>query len=733
MQSKEKFTNRLIGETSPYLLQHAHNPVEWYPWGDEAFELARAEDKPLLVSIGYSACHWCHVMEHESFEDEAVAAIQNEYFINIKVDMEERPDVDQIYMSFVQLTTGRGGWPMNVFITPDKIPFFGGTYFPPSPRYNMPSWPQLLTSIAEAWNERRDELLHSANDILGELRRMSVTEFASGGVDYALLETAYQSFIKSFDAKNGGFGGAPKFPPSMSLEFLLRYWKRTGDSGALEMVKKTAEKMANGGIYDQVGGGFHRYAVDAIWLVPHFEKMLYDNAQLIRIYLHLYQIEKQQSAVSSQQSAEFCRRIAVETLEYVRHEMLDVSGGFYSSQDADSEGEEGKFFVWTPEEIEVVLGKEDAAEFCAIYDVTAAGNFEGHSIPNIRGGSTGDLGSGTGNSKLNSENWGENVVDSSESAVSSFQSLSHINAMKERLFAERKKRIKPFRDEKVLTAWNGLMLVAFAEAAAVLDNAEYLEVAKRNADFLLENLVQKPDRKEGENNALADARASGSGTRLLRTWKDGRAKLNGYLEDYANLADGLIELYQVSGETKYLTAAKSLADTMITEFWDEEDGGFYFTSNDHEDLIVRNKDFFDNATPSGNSVAADTLLRLAKFYGDEKYERFAATVLRLASPQIKRFSSGFGRSLATAEFYLANVKEVAIIGSAGNELERELWDEYEPSKVVAVGETNEAVPLLADRKQINGKPTAYVCENFVCQQPVTTVGELREALNIVES
>ena len=290
MQSAKKFTNKLINETSPYLLQHAHNPVEWCPWGDEAFERARAEDKPLLVSIGYSACHWCHVMEHESFEDERVAAIQNEHFINIKVDMEERPDVDQIYMSFVQLTTGRGGWPMNVFITPDKLPFFGGTYFPPSPRYNMPSWPQLLTSIAEAWKERRDELLHSANDILGELRRMSVTEFASAGVNHALLETAYQSFIKSFDAKNGGFGGAPKFPPAMSLEFLLRYWKRTGDSGALEIVKNTAEKMAKGGIYDQLGGGFHRYAVDAIWLVPHFEKMLYDNAQLIRIYLHLYQI-----------------------------------------------------------------------------------------------------------------------------------------------------------------------------------------------------------------------------------------------------------------------------------------------------------------------------------------------------------------------------------------------------------------------------------------------------------
>lgn len=715
MQSPKKYTNKLIGETSPYLLQHAHNPVEWYPWGDEAFERARAEDKPLLVSIGYSACHWCHVMEHESFEDEAVAAIQNEHFVNIKVDMEERPDVDQIYMSFVQLTTGRGGWPMNVFITPDKLPFFGGTYFPPSPRYNMPSWPQLLTSIAEAWKERRDELLHSANDILGELRRMSVTDFASGGVDHALLETAYQSFIKSFDAKNGGFGGAPKFPPAMSLEFLLRYWKRTGDSGALEIVKKTAEKMAKGGIYDQLGGGFHRYAVDAIWLVPHFEKMLYDNAQLIRVYLHLYQIEKQSEVISHEsgveppaqdsglktQDSQFFRRVAVETLEYVKREMLDPSGGFYSSQDADSEGEEGKFFVWTREEVDEILGLDDARVFGYHYDISPKGNFEGNNILNVKT----DL-SDTASSWKMGEPLATEILERS----------------REKLFAAREKRIKPFRDEKILTAWNGLMLAAFAEAAAVLDNKDYLDVAKRNADFLLSELVEKPDPQAG---MLAVQ------SRLLRTWKDGRAKLNGYIEDYANLADGLIELYQVSGEVRYLTAAKSLADSMITEFWDEENGGFYFTSNDHEELIVRNKDYFDNATPSGNSVAADVLLKLTKFYGEEKYERFAATVLRLSAAQIKRFPSGFGRSLATAEFYLANVKEVAIVGPTGSELEREMWGEYKPFKVVAVGEPNEALPLLAERKQIDGKPTAYVCENFVCQQPVTTVEELREMLNPV--
>jgi len=721
MQAPKKFTNKLIDETSPYLLQHAHNPVNWYPWGEEAFERARAEDKPLLVSIGYSACHWCHVMEHESFEDEKIAAIQNEHFINIKVDMEERPDVDQIYMSFVQITTGSGGWPMNVFITPDKLPFFGGTYFPPTQRYNMPSWPQVLMSIAEAWDTKREELLHSANEIVGELRRMTITELG-GGIDESLSEHAYKAFVKSFDAKNGGFGGAPKFPAAMAMEFLLRYWKRTGDDGALEMVRKTAETMAKGGIYDQLGGGFHRYAVDAIWLVPHFEKMLYDNAQLIRVFLHLYQLHRpdreegrngqvESTALADARACAFFGRIAVETLEYVRREMTDASGAFYSTQDADSEGHEGKFFVWTPEEIAEVLGEADAAEFCALYDVTPDGNFEGKNILNIRGGITGDLGST------------KELANSYQLSADSSQQ----EGWKRALFDHREKRVKPFRDEKVLTAWNGLMLAAFAEAAAVLDEPEYLEVAKKNAEFLLREMVIR----DGENRPVGEAptpilRKEGSrGIRLLRTWKDGRAKLNGYIEDYANLADGLIELYQVSGEAEYLDAAKELGDAMITEFWDEENGGFYFTSNDHEQLIVRNKDFFDNATPSGNSVAADVLLKLAKLYGDEKYERFASTVIRLAASQIRRFPSGFGRMLSAVEFRLSDVKEVAIVGGNGSDIEREVWSQYRPFKVVASGGD---IPLLEAREAVDGKATVYVCENFVCQRPVTSVEELRGLL-----
>ena len=705
MQAPKKYTNQLINETSPYLLQHAHNPVDWYAWGDEAFKKAKDEDKPVLVSIGYSACHWCHVMEHESFENEATAAIMNEHFISIKVDMEERPDVDQIYMMFVQLTTGRGGWPMNVFLTPDKLPFFGGTYFPPVNRYNMPSWQQILVSVADAYRNKRDELMTSVVDILGEMRRVGISEFSPAGLSTELLDSAFASFDRSFDATNGGFGGAPKFPPAMSLEFLLRYWKRTGNERALEIVKKTAQKMANGGIYDQLGGGFHRYSVDAVWLVPHFEKMLYDNAQLIRIYLHLYQITKD----------EFFRRTATETLEYVRREMFDPSGGFYSTQDADSEGVEGKFFVWTPTEVVEILGEGDGGIFNFYYDVSEEGNFEEKNILNVKNPVATAPGS-----------------DTSEVAKALKISESDLTAILERgrkkLFTEREKRIKPFRDEKVLTAWNGLMLAAFAEASAVLDNKEYLEVAKQNADFILANL-QKPVGMEGRDIQLESATLADP--KLLRTWKDGRAKLNAYIEDYANLADGLVDLFQVSGEVRYLKEAKRLADLMITEFWDEENGGFFFTANDHEELIVRTKDFYDNATPSGNSVAADVLLKLAKLTSDEKYERFASTVLRLAAAQLKRHPQGFGRTLSAIEFFLGDSKEIVLMGDEDGNLGREVWSEYRPGKVVvpANGSTeSEMIPLIEGRAAIDGKPTAYVCENFACRMPVTTVEELKEQL-----
>ncbi len=682
MQSPKKYTNSLINESSPYLLQHAHNPVEWFAWGEEAFAKAKAEDKPLLVSIGYSACHWCHVMEHESFENEETAALMNENFVNIKVDMEERPDVDRIYMDFVQMTTGSGGWPLNVFLTPEKLPFFGGTYFPPDNRYNMPSFQRVLSSVADAWREKRDELMHSANEVLGEMRRVGLAQMAGEGLSADQLDTAFQSFVKYFDAKNGGFGGAPKFPPAMSLEFLLRYYQRTKNENALAMVTKTANKMAFGGIYDQLGGGFHRYAVDSIWLVPHFEKMLYDNAQLARIYLHLFQATKD----------EFYKRVAVETLEYIRREMMDESGGFYSSQDADSEGVEGKFFVWTPPEIEEILGETDAAVFNFYYDVSEEGNFEEQNILNVK------------------NTLAETAV---VLRITPEKLQTVLETSRNKLFNEREKRIKPFRDEKVLTAWNGLMLATFAEASAILDSADYLEIAVKNADFILENL-----QKDGY---------------LLRTWKDGKSKLNAYLEDYANFADGLTELFQVSGEVRYLKEATRLADMLITEFWDADGGGFFFTANNHEELLVRKKDFHDNATPSGNSVAADVLLKLARLTGEEKYERFAVTVLRLVAPQIRRYPQAFGRSLSALEFYLDPTMEIVILGEKGNDLAKEIFKDYLPNKVVVLsenaGKAAEFIPLLKERSLIDGQPTAYVCENFACQKPVTTAEGLREQLS----
>ena len=676
-----KFANRLVRETSPYLLQHAYNPVDWFPWGDEAFEKAVREDKPVFISIGYSACHWCHVMEHESFENADIARLMNEYFVNVKIDLEERPDVDQIYMTFVQMTTGHGGYPLNVFLTPDKLPFFGGTYFPPAPRYQMASFPQILTSVAEAFRERRDELLHSANEILDEIRQVGASETVDTELSKNQLDASFQSFVKNFDRVNGGFGGAPKFPPPMSLEYLLRYYHRTKDANALKMVEITAKKMAMGGIYDQLGGGFHRYTVDAIWLVPHFEKMLYDNAQLARIYLHLFQMTKN----------EFYKTIAVETLEYIRREMVDGEGGFYTAQDADSEGVEGKFFVWTPEEISEILGEADAQVFNFYFDVSEHGNFEEKNILNVR----------------------DSLAETAKGFKISEAELNEIiRRGREKLFTAREKRVKPFRDEKVITAWNGLMLATFAEASAILDRADYLDIARKNADFILKNL-----QKDGY---------------LLRTSKDGQSKLNAYLEDYANFADGLTELFQVSGDAKYLKEAKRLADLMIAEFWDEAGEGFFFTANNHENLPVRSKDFYDNATPSGNSAAADLFLKLTHLLGEEKYEQFAVRILQRVASQIRLYPQAFGRILQVLEFCLNPVKEIVIVGEKGSDLEREIWKDYLPNKIVVLatnaGNNAEFIPLLQGRKMIDESTTAFVCENSTCQKPVDTIEELKRQL-----
>lgn len=679
-------TNRLINETSPYLLQHAHNPVDWFPWGEEALETARREQKPILLSIGYSACHWCHVMEHESFENEAIAKLMNDNFVNIKVDREERPDLDHIYMSAVQMMTQHGGWPMTVFLTPDAVPFYAGTYFPPEDRYNMPGFPRVLISVADAYRERTEDIQQTAASVLSELQRAAATQESNELLAPELLDTAYRGIIRNYDSTNGGFGGAPKFPPAMTLEFLLHTFYRTRDERALEIVTHTCRKMADGGIYDQLGGGFHRYSTDSRWLVPHFEKMLYDNALLSRFYLHYYQVSGDEAA----------HAIAEGILDYVVREMTDPAGGFYSTQDADSEGVEGKFFVWSLTDITELLGERDAALFAAYYNVTGEGNFEDENILNVT-------------RELSDVAAAERVTEDELRA-----SLARSRQL---LFDVREKRVKPARDEKILTAWNGLMLASFAEAAAILQRPNYLQVAKRNARFVLDNL-----RRAGL---------------LLRTYKDGRAKLNAYLEDYAFFIDGLVTLFETSGELEWLEEAHALTATMIAEFWDDDDGGFFYTGRSHEDLIVRSKDFFDNATPAGNSVAAEVLLRIGLLTDNSDYQRRAATILRLTAAAMQRYPSGFGRLLCALDFYLGTPQEIALVGdpvSAETQLlVDEIWKPYLANKVVAVAAPDNAkaaelIPLLRERAQLGGKPTAYLCEHFTCKAPTDSPAEFASQL-----
>jgi uncharacterized protein YyaL (SSP411 family) len=672
--------NHLINETSPYLLQHAHNPVDWYPWGEEAFEKARRENKPVLLSVGYSACHWCHVMAHESFENEAIALLMNENFVNIKVDREERPDLDQIYMNAVQMMTHHGGWPMTVFLTPDGVPFYGGTYFPPQDRYNIPGFPRVLLGVADAYKERPDEIRETGTSLITELRRLSETAGSDQPIDPELLDAAYTGMIRNYDAVNGGFGGAPKFPPAMALEFLLRTYARTGNADTLHLISHTCAKMANGGMYDQLGGGFHRYSTDSRWLVPHFEKMLYDNALLSRLYLHYFQVSGDEQT-----------RATVEgILDYVLREMTHPEGGFYSTQDADSEGHEGKFFVWDIQEIRDVLGETAASRFCDYYNITESGNFEGKNIPNV----TRTL---------------EDVAVAHRISVSELQ--ASLNESRRILFERRERRIKPDRDEKIITAWNGLMMASFAEAGIVLKRPDYTEAARRNAEFVLSNL-----RQDGM---------------LLRTWKDGQAKFNAYLEDYAFLAEGLLTLFETTGEFRWLTKSLALTVQMVAEFWDEQAGAFFFTGKSHENLIVRSKDFFDNATPSGNSVAAMALLRLAILDGKEEFRNLATATLSEIAGQIRRYPSGFGYALSAVDFLLSTPKEVAIVGNTPVDIQpmlQEVWRRYLPNKVVAASFGVETIPLLEGRTPLNGLPTAFVCEHYTCQNPVTDVTELASVL-----
>ncbi len=682
-------TNRLAAESSPYLLQHAHNPVDWYPWGAEAFGRAKAEDKPILLSVGYSACHWCHVMERESFEDEVTAELMNRSFVSVKVDREERPDVDAIYMQAVQAMTGQGGWPMTVFLTPEGEPFWGGTYFPPEERHGLPSFKRVLQSIADAWRTRRAEVLEGGRELTARLREPVAPQASGAPLEEQVLVAAASGLLGQLDARHGGFGGAPKFPQPMAIELLLRVWDRTGDARLRDAAELSLVRMALGGVYDHLGGGFHRYSVDAQWLVPHFEKMLYDNAQLARVYLAAYQAT----------GNAFFRGVAEDTIDYVLRDMTDPSGGFYSTEDADSEGEEGRFYVWTPAELRAVLGDEDARLVGAFYDVSDAGNFEGGKSILHAAGSPADVAGRAG-------------VD--EAAL-----LGALERGRHRLFEARQRRVCPARDEKVLTAWNGLMLRALAEAASILDRADYRAAAIRNGEFLLDTM-------RAENH------------RLRRTWKPGHsAKLDGYLEDYANATDGLLALYEATFDVRWLAAAMDVADSMLELFADPEHGGFYDTPAGLDLLITRPKDLFDNATPAGNSVAADVLLRLALLTDNDEYRRHAVGVLELLREPMARYPLGFARTLCALDFFLARPREIAIVGepdaSDTRALVRTVYDRFLPNKVLAGARPDDVTaaaltPLLRDRPQRDGRATAYVCEQYTCLAPVTTPRELRKQL-----
>lgn len=670
--------NRLIDESSPYLLQHANNPVDWYPWGVEALERAVREDKPILLSVGYSACHWCHVMERESFENLGIAALMNERFISIKVDREERPDVDSIYMAAVQAMTGQGGWPMTVFLTPDAKPFYGGTYFPPEDHGGLPAFPRLLTAISDAYRDRRGEVVSATGQLLAHVRQMTQSATGESAPTADVLTQAVDGLRGQFDDVNGGFGLQPKFPQPMTIEFLLRSYVRLEDPSVLEMAELTMDRMARGGIYDQLGGGFHRYSTDAFWLAPHFEKMLYDNALLARLYLHAYQITRNTAH----------RRIAEETLDYAAREMVSPEGGFYSAQDADSEGEEGRFFVWRPEEIRAALGEEDGRLVMDYYGVTLRGNFEGRSILHVP----------------------TPPVEFARRAGMTGQDLERaIAGPRSKLAALREERIRPGLDDKVLTSWNGLMMAAFSEASAVLDRDDYRRIAADNGAFLLDNLIDETGR-------------------LLRTYKDGRAKLMGYLEDYAFLVDGLLLLHEATFGERWLAAAIDLGRQMVDLFWDDASNQFYDTGRDHEVLVVRPRDVTDNAIPSGSSMAASVLLRLAILTGDSEYREKAEASLRSGSVLMQRFPTAAGHWLGALDFFLSRPKEVVVVGARGDDatrrLIREVYREYIPNRVfVGVdshpGGSNDGggIPLLEGREMVDGRPTAYVCENYVCRLP----------------
>jgi uncharacterized protein YyaL (SSP411 family) len=662
--------NRLAQETSPYLLQHRDNPVDWYPWGEEALERARGEDRPILLSVGYSACHWCHVMERESFEDPETAAYMNEHFVNVKVDREERPDIDAIYMEAVQAISGQGGWPMTVFLDPEGVPFYGGTYFPPDESRGMPSFRMVMEAVVDAFERKREEIRARAAGTRARLGAVGLVEPSPEPAEAAQLEEAVGRLRAAADTERGGFGGAPKFPPASALELLLARGER-------EIVERTLDAMLAGGIYDQIGGGFARYSVDASWLVPHFEKMLYDNALLARAYLHGWQAL----------GHERYRRVCEETLDWMLREMRGPEGGFYSALDADSEGEEGRFYVWTPAQIRAVLGG-DAEAVIEYYGVSERGNFEGRNILHLAGGAECRFPLG-----MREEN-----------------ATPDLDRARRALYEARAKRVPPGLDDKRLASWNALAIAALAEAGAALGRDEYLDAARRCAEFVLGDMRD------------ADGR-------LLRTHKDGDTRLNAYLEDHAFLLEALLTLYESSFEPGWFGEAEQLAKAMLDRFHDAERGGFFSTSDDHEQLIARRKEIGDHPIPSGNSAAALGLLRLSALTGNREYEHRATEVFALFAWAAIQHPESFAHLLRALDFHLSPTQEVALVGEELDELATVVRSGFRLHLVLAGGpEGSEEPPLLRDRPLLDGRPTAYVCENFACQAPVTSPQKLAALL-----
>lgn len=684
-----KHTNKLIQEKSPYLLQHAHNPVEWYPWGTEAFSRAVSEDKPIFLSIGYSTCHWCHIMERECFEDEEVARILNNGFVSIKVDREERPDIDHTYMSVCQALTGQGGWPLTVLMTPEKKPFFAGTYFPKKARPGMPGLMDILTRVREKWEQERDKFIYAGDQVARAIQYQSGMLPGDGPGKENLedmLKKAFVQYKSQFDKQYGGFGAAPKFPTPHTLSFLLRYWKRNGEREALAMAGKTLESMYRGGIYDHIGYGFSRYSTDGKWLVPHFEKMLYDNALLSLAYTEAYQAT----------GRDLYARVAKEIFTYVLRDMSSPEGGFYSAEDADSEGEEGKFYVWSPSEIKEVLGEKDGEIFCRLYDITPRGNFEGHSIPNLIAQTP------------------ENVAGEFNMQPGEFTDSS--DRLRLKIFEAREKRVHPYKDDKILTAWNGLIIAALARGAAVFGESVYSQAAARTADFI----YRKLRREDG---------------RLLARYRDGEPAIPAFLDDYAFLAWGLLELYEATFEADYLRKALALTKQMIDLFQDKQDGGFYFNGADAEELIVRPKEIYDGALPSGNSVALVNLLRLALLTGDDSLTEVAEKQINAFANIVKDHPRGYAHILIGVDFFLGPSREIVIAGEAEDpgvkKMLQAVRQRFLPDTVIIfhpAGDADQGLEILApyikEQRSIHGMATAYVCQNYTCQSPVTDLDKL---------